>query len=53
MLVQHVKNKIPDLTNMLTIMKALSDETRLKIVYALTIETRLCVCEVAEIIGTC
>jgi ArsR family transcriptional regulator, lead/cadmium/zinc/bismuth-responsive transcriptional repressor len=31
--------------------KALSDETRLKIAYALTIETELCVCDVANIVG--
>ncbi|SDI57355.1 ArsR/SmtB family transcription factor [Natribacillus halophilus] len=34
------------------IFKALSDETRLKIAYALTQETELCVCDVAHIIGT-
>lgn len=50
--VQHVKNEIPDLTNVLMLMKALADDTRLKIVYALTVETRLCVCDVADIIGT-
>jgi DNA-binding transcriptional ArsR family regulator len=31
--------------------KALSDETRLKIAYALTIEAELCVCDVANIVG--
>lgn len=31
--------------------KALSDETRLKIAYALTIEEELCVCDVANIVG--
>lgn len=31
--------------------KALCDETRLKIAYALTQEVRLCVCDVAHIIG--
>ncbi|MCQ6278730.1 metalloregulator ArsR/SmtB family transcription factor [Bacillus sp. EB600] len=31
--------------------KALSDETRLKIAYALTIETELCVCDVANLVG--
>lgn len=49
--VQRVKGGIPDLTSVVTIMKALADETRLKIAYALTIEPRLCVCDVAEIIG--
>lgn len=32
--------------------KALSDSTRLKITYALTLEKELCVCDVANIIGS-
>lgn len=32
--------------------KALCDETRLKIAYALTQEAKLCVCDVAHIIGS-
>lgn len=35
-----------------TIFKALSDATRMKIIYALTQEDELCVCDVAAIIGT-
>ncbi len=31
--------------------KALSDETRMKVAYALTLEKELCVCDVAEIVG--
>ncbi|WP_251554944.1 ArsR/SmtB family transcription factor [Neobacillus muris] len=31
--------------------KALSDETRMKAAYALTLEKELCVCDVAQIIG--
>ncbi|MGX6445281.1 ArsR/SmtB family transcription factor [Neobacillus sp. K501] len=31
--------------------KALSDETRMKIAYALTLEEELCVCDVAHIVG--
>jgi ArsR family transcriptional regulator, lead/cadmium/zinc/bismuth-responsive transcriptional repressor len=31
--------------------KALSDETRMKITYALTLEEELCVCDVANIVG--
>lgn len=31
--------------------KALSDETRMKIAYALTFENELCVCDVANIVG--
>lgn len=33
------------------IFKALSDETRMKIAYALTLEEELCVCDVANIVG--
>lgn len=33
------------------IFKALSDETRMKIAYALTLEDELCVCDVANIVG--
>jgi DNA-binding transcriptional ArsR family regulator len=39
---------LPDVTK---IFKALSDETRLKIAYALTLEDELCVCDVANIVG--
>jgi ArsR family transcriptional regulator, lead/cadmium/zinc/bismuth-responsive transcriptional repressor len=42
------KRNILDVT---TIFKALSDETRMKIAYALTIEEELCVCDVANIVG--
>ncbi|EKN71401.1 cadmium efflux system accessory protein [Neobacillus bataviensis LMG 21833] len=31
--------------------KALADETRMKIAYALTLEDELCVCDVANIVG--
>ncbi|RKQ19049.1 ArsR/SmtB family transcription factor [Ureibacillus endophyticus] len=34
------------------VFKVLSDETRVKIAYALTIEDELCVCDVANIVGT-
>jgi ArsR family transcriptional regulator, lead/cadmium/zinc/bismuth-responsive transcriptional repressor len=33
------------------VFKALSDETRIKIAYALSIEEELCVCDVANIVG--
>jgi ArsR family transcriptional regulator, lead/cadmium/zinc/bismuth-responsive transcriptional repressor len=42
------KVKIADVTK---IFKALSDETRMKIAYALTLEDELCVCDVANIVG--
>ncbi|MDX1805419.1 MAG: metalloregulator ArsR/SmtB family transcription factor [Paenisporosarcina sp.] len=41
-----------EITNVELIFKALSDSTRLKITYALTLEKELCVCDVANIIGT-
>ena len=34
------------------IFKALSDDTRIKITYALSIEKELCVCDVANIVGS-
>lgn len=49
--VLSVKKQIPELTRAAQIFKALADETRLKIAYALTIE-ELCVCDVSEIIGS-
>lgn len=47
---QQLENghKIPDVTKLF---KALSDETRLKIAYSLTLENELCVCDVANIVG--
>ena len=47
-----VKKQLPDVTKVAQIFKALADETRLKIAYALTIEDELCVCDVSEIIGS-
>lgn len=51
-IVGEVKQQLPDLTKVVTLFKALADETRLKIAYALTIEEELCVCDVSEIIGS-
>jgi ArsR family transcriptional regulator, lead/cadmium/zinc/bismuth-responsive transcriptional repressor len=45
---QLEKVNIADVTK---IFKALSDETRMKIAYALTMEEELCVCDVANIVG--
>ncbi|WML24927.1 metalloregulator ArsR/SmtB family transcription factor [Neobacillus sp. OS1-33] len=47
---QQLENghKIPDVTKLF---KALSDETRMKIAYSLTLENELCVCDVANIVG--
>jgi ArsR family transcriptional regulator, lead/cadmium/zinc/bismuth-responsive transcriptional repressor len=49
--VNHVQQQMPDLSKVAQFLKALADETRLKITYALTIEERLCVCDIAAIIG--
>ncbi len=46
----YVQNNLPDLKGMAHIFKALADETRLKIAYALTLKAELCVCDVASII---
>ncbi|MFB7156611.1 MULTISPECIES: ArsR/SmtB family transcription factor [unclassified Lysinibacillus] len=47
-----VQQQMPDLSGVAKFLKALSDETRLKITYALTVEDELCVCDVASIIGS-
>lgn len=41
-----------NLTKVANMFKALSDETRLKIAYALLQEDELCVCDVSHIIGS-
>lgn len=50
--VGQVQKTLPDLEGVVQIFKALADETRLKIVYSLTVEKELCVCDVAAIIGS-
>ncbi|WP_163582534.1 ArsR/SmtB family transcription factor [Gracilibacillus saliphilus] len=50
--VARVQPKIEQLSGVEMIFKALSDATRLKITYALTLEKELCVCDVANIIGS-
>lgn len=50
--VQRVQPKIDDVNGVELLFKAMSDATRLKIVYALTLEDELCVCDVAQIIGS-
>lgn len=50
--VAHVRTQMPELSKVAKLLKALADETRLKITYALTIEECLCVCDIATIIGT-
>lgn len=51
-IVVRVQRQLPDLSKVARFLKALADETRLKIAYALTLEPALCVCDVAEIIGS-
>jgi ArsR family transcriptional regulator, lead/cadmium/zinc/bismuth-responsive transcriptional repressor len=51
--VSHVQEQLNkrEIHDVSTLFKALSDETRMKIAYALTIEEELCVCDVASIVG--
>jgi len=51
-IVARVQPKMEELNSVELIFKALSDATRLKVTYALTLEKELCVCDVANIIGT-
>ncbi|OAH55839.1 ArsR family transcriptional regulator [Domibacillus aminovorans] len=51
-IVERVQPKINDVNGVELLFKAMSDATRLKIVYALTLEKELCVCDVAHIIGS-
>jgi ArsR family transcriptional regulator, lead/cadmium/zinc/bismuth-responsive transcriptional repressor len=52
--VNRVKGSISkqDTLSVAQIFKALSDDTRLKIAYALSEENELCVCDVANIVGS-
>lgn len=50
--VEVVKAQLPDVTKTLQIFKALADETRLRIAFSLTLSDKLCVCDVAAIIGS-
>ncbi|KGP71667.1 ArsR/SmtB family transcription factor [Pontibacillus yanchengensis] len=50
--VQRVQPEIKIVEGVELIFKALSDATRMKIAYALSIEEELCVCDVANIIGS-
>lgn len=48
--VERVKAELPNVSRTVQIFKALADETRLKIAYALTLEKEMCVCDVAAVI---
>lgn len=49
--VQGQLEKTSQILEVTKLFKALSDETRMKIAYALTLEDELCVCDVANIVG--
>lgn len=50
--VKKIKPQIQDVDGVESIFKALSDPTRLKIAYALTLAKELCVHDVANVIGS-
>ncbi|MBO0993229.1 winged helix-turn-helix transcriptional regulator [Bacillus sp. SD088] len=50
--VTRVQGRINEVNDLELLFKALADATRLKVAYALTLENELCVCDVAEIIGS-
>ncbi|SFJ79155.1 ArsR/SmtB family transcription factor [Thermoflavimicrobium dichotomicum] len=50
--VQHLQNRVHEVNGLSALFKALGDETRLKIAYALTLEKELCVCDIANILGS-
>jgi ArsR family transcriptional regulator, lead/cadmium/zinc/bismuth-responsive transcriptional repressor len=50
--VNRVKGKVEEVNGVELLFKALADSTRIKIAYALTLEKELCVCDVANIIGS-
>lgn len=50
--IKRIQPQMEDVAGVELIFKALSDATRLKIAYALTLAKELCVCDVANIIGS-
>lgn len=50
--VERVQKQMTDLSDVANLFKALADETRLNIAYALTIEEEMCVCDIAAVIGS-
>jgi ArsR family transcriptional regulator, lead/cadmium/zinc/bismuth-responsive transcriptional repressor len=50
--VNRVKGQVEEVNGVELLFKALADSTRIKIAYALTLEKELCVCDVANIIGS-
>lgn len=49
--VNRVREKIVSLEIMVDTFKALADETRFKIIYALWIEQEMCVCDLSLVVG--
>lgn len=47
----RLKPRVNESVGVAKIFKALADDTRAKIVYALALENELCVCDVANVIG--
>lgn len=50
--VERLRPRVSEADGVAKIFKALADDTRAKIIYALALENELCVCDVANIIGT-
>lgn len=50
--VNRLRPRINESAGVAKIFKALADDTRAKIIYALALENELCVCDVANIIGS-
>ncbi|WP_139489400.1 ArsR/SmtB family transcription factor [Brevibacillus dissolubilis] len=50
--VNRVKPRVGESEGVAKIFKALADDTRAKIIYALALEQELCVCDVANITGS-
>lgn len=48
----RLKARVHEADGVAKIFKALADDTRAKIIYALALERELCVCDVANIIGS-
>jgi len=49
--VTRLRKEVEDISGLAPIFKALADETRLRIIYALFLD-ELCVCDVASIVGS-
>jgi len=50
-LVTHIQRQLADMAGLSSIFRVLGDETRCKIVFALSQADRLCVCDIAQIVG--